>query len=987
MFSLSSRRSIGASVASARTHSMMTKGSRAIASRHWSLDRARPSFTVRQRTHGTGSLAFAVPKKTPSCLHPSHFATSRSLQTPPATRFLSTTPSAVVDKTGTNERTRQPSGNPPQTREKRSGPKHANTKQFLDLKSFYAVSQGRDTAKLVKLVAEFEAIDPLPLAGFNALIHAYGRLKKIDNVAATVTRMKKVGHTPNPRTYVNLMCAFLWNGMNQRTANTYDELKEKYDMSKVPPLGYNVTIQAYSRMKKSAIFNSDRKGAREYEAKARGVLKEMKKAGVEPDNYTYNALIEGVLSYEDSIVIIDEMVAAGIAPNNFSFNFVLRQAAKQKKRGGTDKGESFGDVKKRIDDTIARMESHGLKPNNYAIINLMEEFGPNGNPLGANLALALAHKHDVTVDTKMYSGMIRAHLSGSSNIKIVQGIFDTMKQQGIVMNSTLYGYYSKAKSRQVLWKDGNDPLVPLHEILAEMKAANVEVLSSVYSEWVYRAAANKRNDVVLELRDLYKAHDKKFHLDTAAYNKVLRLFALDGNFEMVRSYIKEMSEHRVRPTHETYESVITGYARNNRIEDALFLFEEMAEIGHKPSSLVFGDLMKSYATNVDKVAEVLNWMKKMEISATTSMYNEVMFSAVHDTRLFEPGAKTCMTLFQTMVDEGVVPDRLSFSLVLMAQSRVNNYEELERLRRAASEKNIVLSQACYLELLRTYTRKRSDYEEDTKLSVESVKDVLKDMQNHKVDVTVRHFNEILRAVIADDYGAKTMEMLGLVEDLMGEFSIEPDTITSQIKMRGQLEVANPAAVRQLYNDVVAKKMTPNATMESYLVGADLLDQGPDIAFARLVAMRERGILPTSYYANATATRFVQDGRVDDAVEVFRFIWNVPNTLRTFLDGVEDVIKIYLGRGHYRSALDVLYGCKRSGQKPSEKMFDMILDYFAKAEVNGKVEASITQSASTNLRIMRAKIYVDKKAPSEPEKEKTPFQPEKSSSEQGSGESE
>ncbi|XP_028790729.1 pentatricopeptide repeat-containing protein At3g24000, mitochondrial [Neltuma alba] len=126
-------------------------------------------------------------------------------------------------------------------------------------------------------------------------------------------------------------------------------------------------------------------------------------------------------------------------------------------------------------------------------------------------------------------------------------------------------------------------------VLDLMDSGSIEVDRTLYNKLLKRCTQLGR----LELGRLVHSHilGSKFRDDIVIQNSVIYMYARCKNLEDARKVFDKMTSKDM----VTWTSLITGYAQNERAEDALVLFPQMLRDGLKPNEFTLSSVVKSAA--------------------------------------------------------------------------------------------------------------------------------------------------------------------------------------------------------------------------------------------------------------------------------------------------------------------------------------------------------------------------------------------------------
>ena len=104
--------------------------------------------------------------------------------------------------------------------------------------------------------------------------------------------------------------------------------------------------------------------------------------------------------------------------------------------------------------------------------------------------------------------------------------------------------------------------------------------------------------------------------NTAAFSSALTAHARESNEEksfdiVVDKFLRNMQSVQARPSDFTYATIIDGFCKRGKVEDADIFFKRMVQDQLRPCQLVFNSLINGYTCRGDTNAAV-ECFKKME---------------------------------------------------------------------------------------------------------------------------------------------------------------------------------------------------------------------------------------------------------------------------------------------------------------------------------------------------------------------------------------
>ncbi|KAJ0486861.1 putative tetratricopeptide-like helical domain superfamily [Helianthus annuus] len=221
---------------------------------------------------------------------------------------------------------------------------------------------------------------------------------------------------PNTRMYTTLMKGYMKAGRIKDTVRMLEAMRNQEDSSSHPDhVSYTTVV--------SALVNV---GSME---KARQVLTEMTRSGVQANRITYNILLKGYcqqLQLDNARETIKEMINAGIEPDAVSYNTLIDGCIL-------------------IDDCAGalaffnEMRARGIAPTKISYTTLMKAFSVSGQPKLAHDVFSEMEKDPrVKVDLVAWNMLIEAY-SRAGMLDPAKELVEKMKKKGVYPDVATYG--------------------------------------------------------------------------------------------------------------------------------------------------------------------------------------------------------------------------------------------------------------------------------------------------------------------------------------------------------------------------------------------------------------------------------------------------------------------------------------------------------------------------------------------------------------------
>lgn len=333
------------------------------------------------------------------------------------------------------------------------------------------------------------------------------------------------------------------------------------------------------------------------------VWRKMKENGIEPTLYTYNFLMNGLVSsmFVDSAERVFEVMEGGrIKPDVVTYNTMIKGYCKA--------GQTLKALEKLRD-----METRGLE-----------------------------------ADKITYMTVIQACYADSDFGSCV-ALYQEMEEKGIQIPPHAFSLVIGG-----LCKEGklNEGYAVFESMIRKGSKPNVAIYTVLIDGYA------KCGSVEDAIRLLHRMIDEGFKPDVITYSVVVNGLCKNGRVEEALDYFKTCQFNGLAINSMFYSSLIDGLGKAGRVDEAERLFEEMSEKGCTRDSYCYNALIDAF-TKHGKVEEALALFKRMEeeegCDQTVYTYT-ILISGMFKEHRNEEALK----LWNMMIDKGITPTAACF---------------------------------------------------------------------------------------------------------------------------------------------------------------------------------------------------------------------------------------------------------------------------------------------------------------------------------------
>jgi pentatricopeptide repeat protein len=438
-------------------------------------------------------------------------------------------------------------------------------------------------------------------------------------------------------------------------------------------------------------------------SKARGLIDEMKQAGLEPNRVTYNELINSVIvaggRKEDMWDIVREMNEAGIKPNQVTCSILLKKLNAQSSEAEVSLTmDMMSAMEDQMDEVLlssvveacVRIGKPDLLSSKLETLQGSGRVAINGAHTFGSLIKAYGHAGDVDGVWRCWKEMRSRHIKPSSitlgcmveavvRLGDTDGAYDLVQQiqdddqcKGAV-NSVIYCSVLKGFARE-------KKLDRVWSVYEEMGRRGVEMSIVTYNTLLDACARTGRMDFLPHLlQDMRKQSIKP---NLISFSTMIKGHCQAGDIHAAFTLLEQMkNETNLKPDEIMYNSLLDGCAQHTLIDEATRLLQEMQAEGVQPSNFTLSVLVKvmSRGRRVDQAFGLVQEIcTKYNFKPNVHVYTNLIQACVSNRQL-----SRAMETLQTMVKEGVQPEGRTYAVLVRAHISGNNAELAVALIRGA----------------------------------------------------------------------------------------------------------------------------------------------------------------------------------------------------------------------------------------------------------------------------------------------------------------
>lgn len=439
--------------------------------------------------------------------------------------------------------------------------------------------------------------------------------------------------------------------------------------------------------------------------KARSMMEEMKKEGLQPNRVTFNELINamvtkgGAARRSQTWDIISEMKDAGVKPNQVTCSILLKSLNAHSDQ--TDilmTMELINTMEEPMDEVLlssvveacVRIGKPDLLATKLKQLQGSSAVAVNGSHTFGSLIKAYGHAKDIDGVWRCWKEMRSRHIKPTSitlgcMVEAVVSNGDTEGAYELIhqmqddeqcrdaLNSVIYCSVLKGFTRE-------KKIERVWAVYEEMAAKNIELSIVTYNTLIDACARCGRMEHVEQVvKDMKKHHIKP---NVITFSTMLKGHCQNGDIQMGFSILEQMrNDAKLRPDEIMYNSLLDGCAQNNLVDEGLRLLDEMQKEGVQPSNFTLSILVKlmNRARRLDNAFSLVEDItRKYHFRPNVHVYTNLVQACISNQQL-----PRGMSVLEQMIKERVQPDNRTYTILIRSSISKNQFEQAVGLLRGA----------------------------------------------------------------------------------------------------------------------------------------------------------------------------------------------------------------------------------------------------------------------------------------------------------------
>ncbi|GAB4860683.1 Pentatricopeptide repeat-containing protein At1g74850, chloroplastic [Ancistrocladus abbreviatus] len=437
---------------------------------------------------------------------------------------------------------------------------------------------------------KIERIPPSILT-YNTVINACARGgSDWEELLGLFAEMRHEGIQPDIVTYNTLLSACAIRGLGDEAEMVFRTMNESGVLPDITTHSY--VVETFGKLGKLE--------------KVSELLNKLESGGNVPDISSYNVLLEAYAkqgSIKEAMGVFRQMQAAGCMPNAATYSILLNLYGSQRR---------YDDVR----DLFLEMKVSNTEPDASTYNILIQVFGEGGY---FKEVVTLFHDmvdENVEPNMETYEGLIFACGRGGLH-EDAKKILLHMNEKGIVPSPKAYTGVIEAYGCAALYEEA---LVAFNTMNEVGRRPSIETYNSLIHTFA-RGGLYRESEAILN-----RMGESAIPRNRDSFNGLIEGFRQGGQFEeAVKAYV-EMEMARCDPDEQTLEAVLSVYCFAGLVEESEAHFHEIKALGILPSVMCYSMMLAVYAKNerLNNAYELLDEMLNNRSSNIHQVIGQMM---------------------------------------------------------------------------------------------------------------------------------------------------------------------------------------------------------------------------------------------------------------------------------------------------------------------------------------------------------------------------
>lgn len=568
---------------------------------------------------------------------------------------------------------------------------------------------------------------------YNTIIAGLCREGRADEAQSVLERMGSGGIAPDVVTFNSRISALCAQGNVLGAAEILRDMEmgDGTDLPKPNSITYNLVLDGFSKLQRFEEVDNLVKSMKEngifcrresYNVwlcvlvrngklfEARSVLEEMMGKGIEPDIRSYNILISGLCQegmFSDSRAVMTLMRDKGVIPDVFTYCTMLHWYCSKGK---------IGEANRIMDEMV----QNGCTPNTVTCNILLNSLWKQGKAMEAERLLQKMAQRGYELNTVTCNTVINGLCKNGKMEKAVDIINGMWDHGSIVLGDLGHAFLGLVDSYKNNTRCSPD-LLSYSTIITElckvgwfdeakkkfveMKGRKLSPDSIVYDVFIHGFCKyGKLSSAFHVLRDM----EKCCNLTSKSYNFLIQGLSKKDRIDEIYNLIAEMQEKGIPLDVFTYNNLIRCLCENGKAQEAASHLDEMLQAGVIPNVSTFCLLVEGFC----KVCDFAAAKETLEISIKVLGQKDPVHAIMFNGLLEKGEVLKARGFLEVSLDRGIGLENFFYKILIQELCKENGLEDAINILNELINRDYIFDPAAIMPVIDELGRKGRKYEGD-----------------------------------------------------------------------------------------------------------------------------------------------------------------------------------------------------------------------------------------------------------------------------------
>ncbi|KAK9768187.1 hypothetical protein K7432_001382 [Basidiobolus ranarum] len=367
-----------------------------------------------------------------------------------------------------------------------------------------------------------------------------------------------------------------------------------------------------------------------------------------------------------------------------------------------------------------------------------------------------------------------------------------------------------------------------------------------------------KNKLYEQVKSTFDRLDKKLLRDTRIYNAVIEAFGRD-NPQQSFDLFKAMSPEGLVPDFDTYKILLKVCGRHNLMNVYSKIHAEMLQKGFIPDDTVYNTLITNFAANHDihdalKVYD--DMLAQRKIFSRNRLPASMDYNILMNAHVKNSDMESALDIFREMLSHNIRPSTVTYSILIKGQVQNSNLEAAMQLFQDMLAQGIPPVTVIYNTLIRGYVQSAR---------IDNALELYESMQVHKVLANVVTFTDLIHGLAK----TRNMEAASRIYSEMQKMGVVPDEWIYANLIDGYANILDDKRALELYEDMKSKGVHLNTVVFNNLIKACVKRNNATEGFRLYKDMRDLSLPPDAITYSLLIDGLVRRSQIARAVRLLK----------------------------------------------------------------------------------------------------------------------